>query len=48
MRDLDDFLNSFVNTPEKRAKLLRYFWVISLFMLVLGFFFMILFWDRGI
>jgi hypothetical protein len=35
----------FYNTPEARAKLFRYFWVISLFMMCLGFFFMIVFWN---
>lgn len=48
MTDLDDFLNSFINTPEKRGRVLRYFWVISLFMLIFGFLMIIVFWNRGI
>jgi hypothetical protein len=48
MSELDDFLNSFFNTPEKRAKMLRYFWVVSLSMLVFGFIMIIVFWNRGI
>lgn len=46
--NLEDFFNKHFNTPERRAKLLRYFWVISLSMMLLGIFFMFLFWDRGI
>jgi hypothetical protein len=46
--NLEDFLNKHFNTPEKRANLLRYFWVISLLMMLLGIFFMFVFWDRGI
>ena len=48
MSDLDDFLNSFINTPQKRARILRYFWVVSLSMLVFGFLMIIFFWNRGI
>jgi len=35
----------FYNTPEARAKLFRAFWIISLFMMVLGFMFMAVFWN---
>lgn len=38
-------LEDLYNTPEKRAELLRYFWIISLFMMILGFFFMFIFWN---
>jgi hypothetical protein len=33
------------DTPEKRARLVRWAWLISLFMLVMGYVFMLLFWD---
>jgi len=48
MSDLDDFLNSFINTPQKKARVLRYFWVISLLMLIFGFVMILFFWERGI
>ncbi len=34
-----------VDTPEKKAKLARYSWLISLFMLVLGYLLIVIFWD---
>jgi len=33
------------DTPEKRARLVRWAWLISLFMLVMGYVFIVLFWD---
>jgi len=33
------------DTPEKKARLIRLTWIISLFMLVLGYILMIIFWD---
>lgn len=33
------------NTPEKKARLVRWTWLISLFMLVMGYLFIFLFWD---
>ncbi|HSV41848.1 MAG TPA: hypothetical protein VLH13_00380 [Methanomassiliicoccales archaeon] len=33
------------DTPEKRARLIRYAWLISLVMLVLGYALMAIFWD---
>lgn len=33
------------DTPEKRARLVRYAWLISLLMLVLGYALMVIFWD---
>jgi hypothetical protein len=33
------------NTPEKKARLVRWTWLISLFMLVLGYLMIVLFWD---
>lgn len=44
----EEFFYKHFNTPEKRSKLIRYFWVVSLFMMLLGFFFMFIFWNRGI
>lgn len=35
----------FFDTPEKRARLVRYAWLISLLMLVLGYALMVIFWD---
>ncbi len=32
------------NTPEKRARLMRWAWRISLFMLVLGYVLIVIFW----
>lgn len=46
--NLEEYLNKHFNTPEQRGRLLRYFWVISLSMMLLGFFFIFYFWDRGI
>jgi hypothetical protein len=34
--------------PVSRARLLRYFWYISLAMMVLGFITIAIFWDTGI
>ena len=34
------------DTPEKRARLVRYAWLISLLMLALGYVLMAVFWDR--
>ena len=33
------------DTPEKRARLVRYAWLISLLMLALGYVLMVVFWD---
>lgn len=33
------------NTPEKKARLIRWTWLISLFMLIMGYLFIFLFWD---
>jgi len=38
-------LEDLFNTPEKKARLLRYAWIISLLMLLLGYGLMVLFWD---
>jgi hypothetical protein len=34
--------------PVSRARLLRYFWYISLGMMIMGFIFMAIFWNTGI
>ncbi len=39
-------LEKLFDTPEKRARLVRYAWLISLLMLVLGYVLMAVFWDR--
>ena len=39
-------LDKLFDTPEKRARLVRYAWLISLLMLVLGYVLMAVFWDR--
>lgn len=33
------------NTPEKKARLIRWTWLISLFMLVMGYLLIFMFWD---
>ncbi|HPR98354.1 MAG TPA: hypothetical protein P5202_02965 [Methanomassiliicoccales archaeon] len=38
-------LEKLFDTPEKRARLVRYAWLISLLMLLLGYGLMVLFWD---
>jgi hypothetical protein len=38
-------LERLFNTPEKRARLARWAWLISLFMLVMGYIIIFLFWD---
>ncbi|HUT27862.1 MAG TPA: hypothetical protein VMW85_07450 [Methanomassiliicoccales archaeon] len=32
-------------TPEKKARLIRWTWLISLLMLLLGYFLIVIFWD---
>ncbi len=39
-------LETLSGTPEKRARLVRWAWLISLFMLVLGYVLIFLFWDN--
>ncbi len=38
-------LERLFDTPEKKAKLARYAWLLSLLMLALGYLFIALFWD---
>jgi hypothetical protein len=38
-------LEKLFDTPEKRARLVRYAWLISLLMLLLGYLLMVIFWD---
>lgn len=38
-------LDRLFDTPEKRARLVRYAWLISLLMLVLGYALMVFFWN---
>jgi uncharacterized membrane protein YeiB len=38
-------LERLYDTPEKRARLFKWTWRISLFMLILGYLFIIIFWD---
>jgi len=38
-------LEELLNNPETKAKLLRWGWLISLIMLVLGYVLMVVFWD---
>ncbi len=38
-------LEKLFGTPEKRARLVRYAWLISLLMLALGYLMIALFWD---
>ena len=35
----------FFGTPEKKARLIRWTWLISLLMLLLGYFLIVMFWD---
>jgi hypothetical protein len=39
LRPLEDLIKSFFNfqDPKARGRLLRFFWIVSLFMLVLGY-----------
>jgi hypothetical protein len=39
-------LEKLFDTPEKRARLVRYAWLISLLMLLLGYGLMVLFWGN--
>jgi hypothetical protein len=39
-------LEDIFSDPEKKAKLLRLFWIISLGMLVLGYLMILIFWNR--
>jgi len=39
-------LEKLFDTPEKRARMVRYAWLISLLMLALGYGLMVLFWDN--
>lgn len=41
---LEDFFN--LEDPDRRAKLLWFFYLISLGMMLLGFFFIFLFWSN--
>lgn len=44
---MDDLFELFLpKTPEARARALRLFWVISLGMMLLGFLFILLFWNN--
>lgn len=38
-------LEEWLTDPEKRAKLMKWSWLIALFMLVLGYLLMVVFWD---
>ncbi len=38
-------LEKLFDTPEKRARLVRYAWLISLLMLLLGYGLMVFFWN---
>lgn len=38
-------LEKLFDTPEKRARLVRYAWLLSLLMLALGYLMIALFWD---
>ena len=38
-------LEKLFDTPEKRARMVRYSWLISLLMLALGYVLIVLFWD---
>jgi len=38
-------IEEWLNDPEKRAKLVKWSWLISLVMLVLGYVLIVIFWD---
>lgn len=43
--NLERILIKLFDTPEKKARWLRWTWLISLFMLLLGYLLIIIFWD---